>query len=372
MTSPFRDFILRAYLSRRSELDGAVRGVLERGVYILGREVELFEEEFARYLKISGSVGVASGTDALRLALQALDIRTGDIVLTVSHTAVATVAAIEMTGASAMLVDVDPLTYTINPNIVEDALKRDVKRQIKAIIPVHLYGQSSDVSVMRTLADKYQVWMIEDCAQAQGAEWNGIKTGSWGDISAFSFYPTKNLAAVGDAGLVASHNSEILSKVRRLREYGWGADRISLLPGINSRLDEVQAAILRVRLKYLDEDNEKRRAIAKTYTRRINRDDIILPFENKSARHVFHQYVVRTSHREIFREFLMSSGVPTSIHYPVPVHLQPGFQGRVVQFGSLAFTERIASEVVSLPLSPFMTEVEVDMVCQAVQQWEPQ
>ena len=263
------------YLARRTEIDASIARVLQSGTYILGPETQRFEEEFARYLDVTHAIGVGSGTEALHLALKACNIGPGDEVITVSHTAAATVAAIELCGADPVLVDIDPDTYTLNPTEIKNA----VTRKTKAIIPVHLYGQPADLEPLLAIARENQLKVIEDCAQAQGAVYHSRKAGSWGDLAAFSFYPTKNLGALGDGGMVVSRDRQLAQMVRRLREYGWEKKFFSLIPGWNSRLDEIQAAVLRVKLKYLDEDNRKRRELAAAYSQGLATWPVELPRE---------------------------------------------------------------------------------------------
>ena len=249
------------YLAHRMEIDASIARVLQSGTYILGPETQGFEEEFARYLEVPHAIGVGSGTEALHLALKACNIGPGDEVITVGHTATATVAAIELCGADPVLVDIDPDTYTLDPSKIKNA----VTRKTKAIVPVHLYGQPADVASILAVAQENNLKVIEDCAQAHGAGYHSRKVGSWGDLAAFSFYPTKNLGALGDGGMVVTRNGPLAKKVRLLREYGWEKRFFSVTPGWNSRLDEIQAGVLRVKLKYLDGDNRKRRALAVAY-----------------------------------------------------------------------------------------------------------
>src|SRR5215813_7276453 len=284
------------YLAHKREIDEAVRQTLDSGRYILGGQVGEFESEFAGYLGAEHCVGVANGTDALHLALRALGIGAGDVVITVAHTAVATVAAIEMAGALPVLVDIDPATFTISPEWVEDAIKshRD-QMHIKAIMPVHLYGHPADMRAICDTARRYDLKVVEDCAQAHGAtihSMGGLKVGVFGDAAAFSFYPTKNLGALGDGGAVVTNDPEVAGRVRLLREYGWRERYVSDIAGFNSRLDELQAAILRVKLRYLDAENARRREIARIYERILAGTEIGLPQCAAGAVHVYHQYVV--------------------------------------------------------------------------------
>jgi len=362
------------YLAHKREIDEAIRQTLDSGRYILGGQVSEFESEFAGYLGAEHCVGVANGTDALHLALRALGIGAGDVVITVAHTAVATVAAIEMAGALPLLVDIDPATFTISPEWVEDAIKshRD-QTHIKAIMPVHLYGHPADMRAICDIARRYDLKVVEDCAQAHGAtirSMGGVKVGVFGDAAAFSFYPTKNLGALGDGGAVVTNHAEVAGRVRLLREYGWSERYVSDIAGFNSRLDELQAAILRVKLKYLDEENARRREIARIYDDRLAPTSLRLPKLPGGIESVYHQYVTRCEERDRLREHLREQGVGALIHYPVPVHLQPAYQNRVqVHRGELLVTERAARQVLSLPMYPQLSDVQVERVCAVIDGW---
>jgi dTDP-4-amino-4,6-dideoxygalactose transaminase len=354
------------YLAHRAEIDAAIQRVLDSGWYILGHEVETFERQFAAYVGVHHAIGVGSGTDALELALRASGVGPGDLVFTVSHTAVATVAAIELTGATPVLVDIDPVTYTMDPNSLADVLNRSHQGHPKAVIPVHLYGQPADLPAIMELARRYGLRVVEDCAQSHGATLAGRMTGSWGDVAAFSFYPTKNLGALGDGGIVVTNDSSLADKVRLLRQYGWRERYVSDLPGLNSRLDELQAAILSVKLRYLDEENQRRRDLAKVYNKMLSGGSLVLPTSASGAKHVYHQYVMRTANRDGLKRFLTGRGVGTAIHYPVPVHRQPAYEGRLPCAGSMTNTEMLAGEVLSLPMYPQLTEAQVQAVCEAI------
>lgn len=343
--------LLLSYQNHKKEIDTAIMRVLESGRYILGEEVRSFEEEFARYIGVNYGIGVGSGTDAITLALKACGIGPGDEVITVSHTAVATVAAIELCGATPVLVDICPDTYTLDPDHIQEA----ITLKTKAILPVHLYGHTADMDRIVPIAREHELYVIEDCAQSHGALLHDKKTGSLGDIAVFSFYPTKNLEAIGDGGMVVTDNADLAEKVCLLRQYGWKERNMSNIPGMNSRLDEIQAAILRVKLQYLDNDNLKRRAIAHVYGQMLPSKDLVLPSETDTAFHVYHQYVIRTQMRDALKKYLTSHGVETSIHYPVPVHLQPAYRGRLKNH-QLSNTETICREILSLPIHPYMNE----------------
>lgn len=357
------------YLSHQSEIDAAIQRVLESGWYILGREVEAFEKEFASYVGVSHAIGVGNGTDALELSLRACGVGPGDLVFTVSHTAVATVAAIELAGATPVLVDIDPATYTMDLNSLAAALAHLPAGRPKAIIPVHLYGQPADMPAILELARRYGLHLVEDCAQSHGATLDGRMTGAWGDIAAFSFYPTKNLGALGDGGMVVTNDASLAEHVRLLQQYGWRRRYISDIPGGNSRLDELQAAILRVKLSFLESENARRRELAGLYGNFLKPTGFSLPATRAGAVHVCHQYVVRSSQRDILATHLKQEGVGTIIHYPLPIHMQPAYVDRLSKLVPLSHTEQAAREVLSLPMFPQLTEAQVQYVCAAVVQF---
>jgi dTDP-4-amino-4,6-dideoxygalactose transaminase len=359
------------YAAHKSEIDRAIQRVLDSGRYILGQEVEAFEREFAAYIGVRHAVGTGSGTDALHLALRACGIGPGDAVITVSHTAVATVAAIEMCGAAPVLVDIDPRSLTIDPGRVAMTLEQAaLPHRIKAVIPVHLYGQPADMPALREVARRHHLHVVEDCAQAHGAALEGRRLGAWGDVAAFSFYPTKNLAAFGDGGAVLTDDDDVAARLRLLRQYGWRQRYVSEVPGWNSRLDELQAAVLRVNLSHLDVQNRYRRDLARAYDAALASAPVERPVVRPGAEHVYHQYVIRTERRDSLKDFLADQGIPTQIHYPVPVHRQPAYRARVgVGEGGLSFTERVCREIVSLPIGPHLTRVEVGQIAAAIAAW---
>ncbi|HEU0184996.1 MAG TPA: DegT/DnrJ/EryC1/StrS family aminotransferase [Blastocatellia bacterium] len=366
------------YLAHNREIDDAIRRTLDSGRYILGGQATEFECEFAAYLGAKNCVGVANGTDALHLALRAVGVGTGDMVITVAHTAVATAASVEMAGASPLLVDIDPATFTISPGAVEDAVRHCPDRaRIKAILPVHIYGRPADMGAICDIARRYDLKVVEDCAQAHGAAIHGKgrskawgKVGVFGNAAAFSFYPTKNLGALGDGGAVVTNDAEVAERVRLLREYGWRDRYVSEIAGFNSRLDELQAAVLRVKLKYLDEENARRKEIALIYGARLAPASLRLPERPRGVESVYHQYVARSDERESLREYLRGHGVGTLVHYPVPVHLQPAYRNRVtVHRGALPVTELAARQVLSLPMHPHLSDAQVERVCETINRW---
>src|SRR5512136_513121 len=355
------------YQSHKTEIDAAIAAALDGNRYILGPQTQAFEQEFAAYLGVRYASGVGSGTEALHIAIRACGLGPGDEIITVSHTAVATVAAIELAGATPVLVDIDPAAYTIDPQLIALA----ITPRTKAIIPVHLYGAAADLNPIVALARRHHLKVIEDCAQAHGTRYTDRVVGSIGDVACFSFYPTKNLGAIGDGGLVATNDPAIAENLNLLRQYGWRERYVSEIAGWNTRLDEVQAAILRVKLRYLDEDNEKRRALAAIYAEQL--DGVVTsPIEPANSCHVYHLYVIRHPRRAALMQFLRERGIGTAIHYPVPVHLQPAYRGRLGDAGSLPETERAAREIVSLPMFPELTEADVRQVAEAVREFAAQ
>lgn len=353
------------YFAHKAEIDAAVARALDSGWYILGAEVSAFEREWAGYISVEHAVGVGNGTDAIELALRALDIGNGDTVLTTSNTAVATVAAIELSGASALLVDVDEATLTLSPERLNHALS-DNPGGVKAVIPVHLYGHPAAMTEILEICEKHRLFVIEDCAQAHGASIDGRRVGTFGDAAAFSFYPTKNLAALGDGGAVVTRNSALADKIRELRVYGWRDRYISESAGMNTRLDEIQAAILRVRLGHLESGNARRRAIAQSYDRSLADTSVSTPYCSPNAHHVYHQYVIRSSRRDALRAHLKEQQIETAVLYPVPIHQQPGYRGRVAIAGELTITEQAARELLCLPMHPWVSDDEVARVISAI------
>jgi dTDP-4-amino-4,6-dideoxygalactose transaminase len=364
-----------AYRAQKEAIDAAVARALGSGWYILGKEGEAFEHEYGAWLgRHAGgapmtAVGCANGTDALVLILRGLGIGEGSTVVTVSHTAVATVAAIEMTGATPLLVDIDPEHYTMDPDELVAVLEDPPPGlpPIRAVIAVHLYGQACDLTPMLAACERNGVALIEDVAQAHGGRLDGRMLGTMGRAAAFSLYPTKNLAAMGDGGVLATGDEALAKRIAAIRQYGWHERYISAEVGVNSRLDEVQAAILRVRLPLLDAGNARRRAIAAAYDAALAGGPIAPPALRAGVEHVFHQYVLRSTDRTAVQARLKGQGVGTGIHYPMPVHLQPAYKGRVA-LGPAACgeTARAALEVFSLPMYPELTDAQVEQVCGAL------
>ncbi len=342
------------------EINAALLRAADSGWYILGPEVEAFEREFAAYHGVSHAIGVATGTDAIELALRAGGIGAGDEVITVAHTALATVAAIEATGAAPVLADIEPETFTLCP----DAARAAITRRTRAIVAVHLYGGAADLDSLQALAQAHDLLLIEDCAQAHGALHKERKVGTIGQLGAFSFYPTKNMGAYGDGGAVITNDDALAEKLRKLRNYGQVSRYRHQSRGTNSRLDELQAAILRVKLAHLDELNERRRAIAAIYD--ANLSGVHKPVQCEDRRHVYHLYVIRAARRDQLMRDLGDRGIGTLIHYPVPVHLQESHRDLGLGEGSLPQTERAAREILSLPLYIGLSDDDALRVCEAI------
>lgn len=363
---PFRPLLAAdprgGYLSHAPEIAAAINRVLDSGWYILGPEVEAFEREFSVYQGGGATVGVANGTEALELALRAAGVRPGETVATVANTVTATATAIVEIGARPLFVEIDPATMTLSPDALGAAMARE---RVRAVVPVHLYGQPADLRSIVDLAKRHGAAVIEDCAQAHGASIEGRRVGTWGDYAAFSFYPTKNLGALGDGGAVFSADPDRAAAVRALRQYGWNERYVAERPGRNSRLDELQAAILRVKLPHLDRENEKRRAHAAHYRAGLQEAGFILPADAPGA--VYHQFVVRTPRRDNLRRHLADQEIHAAVLYPVPVHRQPAFARPEL---ALPATERACAAVLSLPVHPGLHDADVERVVDAIHAWK--
>jgi dTDP-4-amino-4,6-dideoxygalactose transaminase len=358
---PFGD-LKRQHDLLREEIELAIQRVVASGWYILGPETRAFEEEFAAFCGVSQAVGVGNGTEAIYLALTALGVGVGDEVITVANAAVYETLTILQTGARPVFVDVDPQTYNLDPALLEAA----ITPRTKAIVPVHLYGRPADMPAIMEIADRHGIPVVEDCAQAHGATIGGRVVGSIGACACYSFYPTKNLGAIGDGGAVATSDPALAEKLRQLRQYGWSRKYYSSEPGgINSRLDELQSAVLRVKLRHLPAWNERRRVIAGMYADLLEGCGLQLPDAPRDGEHVYHLYVVRHPERDRLQAGLRERGIGTDIHYPLPAHMQPIYQSLAAQ-GSLPVTEQIAGEVLSLPIYPELTDMEVRAVAAAV------
>jgi dTDP-4-amino-4,6-dideoxygalactose transaminase len=366
---PFQD-LTRQYNRIKVEILSATQRVYEKGHFVLGEEVSAFEKEFSHYCGLPYGVGVGSGTDALYLALKAIGIKKGDEVITVAHSFIASSLAISMNGATPVFIDIDPETYTMDPNALEGLLKRRRKagriRKIKAILPVHLYGHPAEMDPLMEIANQYHLPVIEDACQAHGAEYGGRKVGSFGLFGCFSFYPTKNLGGYGDGGIVVTREKKLSETVRLLRCYGEKTKYHHSLKGGNSRLDEIQAAILRIKLKYLDPWNEEKRRKAFFYKRMLEDVGVLCPAEKGHARHIYHLFVVRSKKRDSLQTFLKERGVETLIHYPIPIHLQNSYTELRYRRGSLPITEQCSKEILSLPLFFGLTQKEMREVAETI------
>lgn len=357
------------YATLRPDVDEAMQRVLSKTDFILGKDVELFEQEFADYCNASYGVGIDSGTSALELALMAHDIGPGDEVITVANTFMATVLAISYVGATPVLVDIDPDTCQIDPAQILNA----VTPRTKAIMPVHLYGHPADMDPIMQIAQRHGLVVIEDASQAHGARYKGKRVGSMGHSGVFSLYPAKNLGAYGDGGIVVTNDKAVEDKLRMLRNYGQREKYHHLMKGFNRRLDTLQAAVLRVKLPNLDGWNSARRSHAQRYDQLLAEvDGIIAPREAVYAEAVYHLYVVRTSERTELQKFLTSKKISTGIHYPVPIHLQPAYADLGYKKGDFPITERYASEILSLPMYPELPSGAVDYVVDAIREFAMQ
>lgn len=348
----------------QSDLINVVENVLKSGWYILGNQLTLFEEEFAKYCGASHCVGVGNGLDALSLIMEGYGFEPGDEVIVPAMTFIASVLAITKSGCTPVMVEPDPDTYNLDPKSVEKA----VTKRTRAIVTVHLYGAPCDMDALQAVADAYNLKLIEDAAQAHGAFYNGMRIGSVSDAAAFSFYPTKNLGALGDGGAVVTNDTALANHIRILRNYGSVKKYEHLEKGHNSRLDEIQAAFLRVKLKKLDMDNSARKKIAATYLKTIKNDRVVLPRISKQISPVWHLFIIRCQNREGLRQHLENNGVETMIHYPIPPHKQLAYK----EFASLKLpiTERLHDEVLSLPISPVLKLEEAEYISLLINRWE--
>ena len=361
MSVPFLD--LRAsYLELKPEIDAAVARVLDSGWYILGPEVEAFEREYAEYCQAQHCVGLADGLDALHLSLKAMGVGPGDEVIVPSNTYIATWLAVSQCGAVPVPVEPDERTYNINPDLIEQA----ITPRTKVILPVHLYGQPANMDPILTIAKKHGLYVLEDGAQAHGAEYKGRKIGAHGDIVTWSFYPGKNLGALGDGGAITTNNAELADKIRVLRNYGSRVKYVNEVQGCNSRLDPIHAAALRVKLKYLDEWNARRAVLAEQYLQGLQNSDLVLPFVPEWAKPAWHLFVVRTKQRDTLQKHLEQNGVGSLIHYPIPPHKQAAYAE--MKFAPDAFPQAnvMADEVLSLPMGPQLSSMDASMVVEKI------
>ena len=353
------------YRAIRSEIDSAIQRVVDNTSFILGSEVSQFEQAFADYVEAKEAVGVASGTAALHLALRACGVEPGDEVITTAHTFIATAEAISTVGARPVFVDIEPRTYNLDPNQVEDA----ITSRTRAILPVHLYGQPAEMESLLDIARRRDVWLIEDAAQAHGAIYRGQRCGSIGHLACFSFYPGKNLGAYGDAGAVTGNDLDLLAKVRILRNHGRSTKYEHLEIGYGERLDALQAAILAAKLPFLDGWIEARRRHARSYTELLQDVPLLTPWEAPGVRHAYHLYVVRTPHRDALFDHLKAQGIGVGIHYPIPLHRQPAYLEQGYAQAQLPITEQAAAEVLSLPMYPELTDEQIAYVVDATKEF---
>jgi dTDP-4-amino-4,6-dideoxygalactose transaminase len=350
------------YASIKSEIDEAIGRVVTNTSFILGQEVEAFEKAFAEFCEAKYCVGVASGTAALQLALEASGVGPGDEVITTPHTFIATSEAITRLKARPVFVDIDPLTCLLDAGQIEAA----ITERTKAILPVHLYGYPADTDAINAIAAKYHLKVIEDAAQAHGARYNGQRVGSQGNVACFSFYPGKNLGAYGDAGAVVTNDPEVAEKVRLLRNHGRKTKYEHLMEGYGERIDALQAAILSVKLRYLEDWNVARRRHAQHYRVLLAGLDVELPVEKENTQHVYHLFVVRVAQRDAVLEKLKAQGVEAGVHYPIPLHLQPAYQYLGYEKGDFPATEKVAGTVLSLPMYPELADAQIEYVVEAL------
>ena len=344
----------REYAEIGAEISQAIQRVLKSGWFVLGKEGESFEEEFSEYVGAQYGVGLNSGSDALYLAVKALGIGHGDEVITVSNTMLSTVDAVSRNGGRPVFVEIEPDTYLINPSEIE----AKITARTKAILPVHLFGQAADMDKIIEIAEKHDLYVIEDACQAHGAEYKGKKVGSIGHVGCFSFYPTKNLGACGDGGMAVTNDGGLSEKLRKLRNYGQSQRYYHDFIGANSRLDEMQAAVLRVKLPYLDRWNDKRRNFARIYDSALEKTDVVTPKEEEYTKHVYHLYVIRHKQRDRLQQYLSNHGIQTLIHYPIPVHKQKAYH----LSDNLPVTEEICGEILSIPMNPWLELDDIEAI----------
>ncbi len=364
---PFID-LKAQYSAIADEIDDAMMDVVKRSGFILGPDVSKFEDEFAQYCEVEYAIGVSSGTAALELALRAFGIGRGDQVITAANTFIATALAVSYTGATPILVDVDPDTYTMD--LVE--FEKAITPETRAVIPVHLYGHPVDMDPLLEIAKQYDLLVIEDACQAHGAKYRGRRVGSFGHAAAFSFYPAKNLGAFGDAGIVVTKDAKIAETIRILRDVGQNEKYHHVYKGYNHRLDSLHAAVLSVKLAYLDGWNADRRFLAQQYNRYFKGSNIFAPIESNDANHVYHLYVIRVSDRDGLREHLSERNIGTGIHYPIPIHMQPAYKELDYQLGDFPITEAFADQILSLPMYPELSPEWIAYVADTIRAYTGQ
>jgi len=351
------------YQAIKNEVDEAIAGIINKTAFVMGENVEKMEQEFAKFCEAQYGIGVGNGTDALYLALRALGIKEGDEVITQPNTFIATTEAITLNGGKVVFADVDKETLEINPELVEKA----ITKKTKAILPVHIYGQPADMSAIMDIAAKHNLKVVEDCAQAHGAKFEGKRIGSFGDISCFSFFPGKNLGAYGDGGMVLTNNKELADKIRLLRNHGRESKYEHLIEGTNSRLDEIQAAILRVKLKYLDSWNEGRRQKAKIYDELLSKvKGVDICKINSNVESVYYVYLIRIARRDELQNALKEKGIATGVYYPIPLHLQPAYKYLGYKEGDFPESEKAAKEILALPVYPELLMEDQKMIVEEI------
>ena len=355
---PFFDF-KNEYSKLKEEFNIKINEVLSSGTFIIGNEVQNFESEFSRYIGTKYGLGVNSGSDALFMAIKSLDISEGHEVITVSHTFISTVDAISRNKAIPVFVDVDPDTFCIDVSQIESK----ITDKTRAIIVVHLYGHPADMDPILKIAKKYDLYVIEDCSQAHGAKYKGKMVGSLGNISCFSFYPVKNLGAYGDSGFIALNDEFLFEKLEMMHNYGQSKKNHSDFIGLNSRLDEIQAAILNIKLEYLDNWNNERKKLANIYNKLLDNSLYLIPNVKEYADHVYHLYVIRSDKRDVIKDYLMENNIQSLIHYPIPVHKQKAYSYLGLN-NDLLVTEKICDEILSLPINPWLKSHEIEMICE--------
>ena len=365
MSIPLVD-LKKQYQALREEINSAIGRVLDGMQLFLGENVQALEEDFARYCGTPFAVRVGSGTEALHLALRGCGIGPGDEVITVSHTFIATVEAIAQVGAVPVFVDIDPETYNLDPHQIE----AKITPRTRAIMPVHLYGHPAEMKPILDIAQRYDLWVIEDACQAHGALYHGRRAGSLGDVGCFSFYYTKNLGGYGEGGMAVTHDPRIAETMRLLRNHGSRTKYEHILMGVNGRLDEIQAAIIRVKLRYLDQWNQRRRHLAQVYNENLP-SWVVKPVERPHCQHVYHLYVIRTPQRDELREWLKKNDIDSAVHYPIPIHQQKAVEAYQRVNGILPVTERAIKDILSLPLYPELEEEQVRYICSRIREFSP-
>lgn len=365
MKVPFVD-LSEQYKYLKEETTQAISAVLNKCNFILGEEVDKFEKEFAQFCGVKYAVGVSSGLDAIKLALAAIDIKQNDEVVLPANTYIATALAVSLVNGTPVFVDIDKKTYNIDSAKIEN----HITPRTKAIIPVHLYGQPADMREILEIAKKYNLLVIEDAAQAHGAMYQNMKTGNLGDIGCFSFYPSKNLGCYGDGGIITTNNAEIYEKLLILRNYGQKEKNVHRLKGYNARLDTIQAAILSVKLKYLEKWNLERQNNAALYNKLLNKiGDVITPFTADNRTHVYHLYIIQTGNRDKLQKFLAENGVQIGIHYPIPIHLQKAYQDLGYKVGDFPISEDVCNKILSLPMYPEISKDQIEFVAETIQKF---